>query len=255
MSNYNQYKDIFKTGYDFSGDDIQTHIQKLHELDQLLPPSSTFTMITNTLEGKYDFISKNFEYATGLKRQDFIDKGIPHYLSLIHPDEIQTWLGILQELMAYCTSVYSAEELNKLDFQFNYRLRIGNDTFINILENQVNLKADTDGKPVVGLGHFSVIGDGNPLPIRASVRYLNERKEYETVFDKTYGNLFLEDKISDRERDVIRLLAMGYDNQSIADNLFISAHTVKTHRKNLLNKTQSKNTAQLLVQCMREGLI
>lgn len=255
MKTYDQYRDIFRSGYDFSRKEIQTHIQKLKEIDGLLPPSSTFTMITNTQEGKYDFISKNFEFATGLKRQDFLNNGIPHYLSLIHPEEIQTWLGILQELMTYCTSVYSAKELNRLDFQFNYRLRNGNDTYINILENQVNLKADVDGKPVVGLGHFTVIGDGMQLPVRASIRYLNEKKEYETVFHKTYGALLLEDKISDRERDVIRLLAMGYDNQSIADKLFISSHTVKTHRKNLLNKTQSKNTAQLLVQCMREGLI
>ena len=38
-----------------------------------------------------------------------------------------------------------------LEFQYNYRLKIGEDKYLNLLENQVNLISDDQGKPVVGL--------------------------------------------------------------------------------------------------------
>lgn len=255
MNAFDQYKEVFKTSYNFSRDEIQTHIQKLKEMDRVLPPSSTFLMITNTREGTYDFISKNFEFATGLKKAVFFQTGIAYYLSLIHPDEIQTWLEVLNELMTFCTTEYPPEKLNRLDFQYNYRIKVDEDKYLNILENQVNLLADDEGRPVVGFGHFTVFGNGDPLPIRASVRYLNDNDEYETVFHKVYSSKLLGDAISNRERDVLRLIALGHDNDAIAKKLFVSPHTVRTHRKNMLTKTNSKNSTQLVVLCIREGLI
>jgi len=157
--------------------------------------------------------------------------------------------------MTYCTTEFPPEKLNRLDFQYNYRFKIDTDKYLNILENQVNLLAGDDGRPVVGLGHFTVFGNGDPLPLRATVRYLNDNMEYETVFHKVYGSRQLDEKISERERDVIRLIALGHDNNTIAEKLCISSHTVRTHRKNLLNKTDSKTTTQLVVQCIKEGLI
>ena len=53
-------------------------------------------------------------------------------------------------------------------------------------------------------------------------------------------------KLSDREIDIIRLLAKGLTSTEIADELFISEHTVRTHRKNILKKTNFANTSQLV---------
>jgi DNA-binding NarL/FixJ family response regulator len=44
--------------------------------------------------------------------------------------------------------------------------------------------------------------------------------------------------LSERERDVIHLLALGYTNQEIAKKLFISARTVDTHRAHIMRKLQ-----------------
>mgnify|MGYP000126755146 CR=1 FL=1 len=255
MNPVDQYQEVFKTDYNFNKEELRTHIEKFKELDKYLPPSSTYLIITNTREGKYEFISKNFEPATGLSSDPFMENGISYYLTLIHPDEIQTWLLVLSELMNFCTTEFPIAKLNRLDFQYNYRFRVKGDGYLNVLENQVNLLADQEGRPVVGLGHFTVFGNGDELPIRASVRYLNDQNEYETVFYKVYGAKLLQESISNRERDVLRLIALGYDNDTIADKLFVSPHTVKTHRKNMLSKTGSKNSMELIVQCIKEGII
>lgn len=61
--------------------------------------------------------------------------------------------------------------------------------------------------------------------------------------------------ISAREKDVLVLLAEGYNSQEIAGKLYISKNTVDTHRKNLLAKTSAKNVAELIGWAAKGGLI
>jgi len=53
------------------------------------------------------------------------------------------------------------------------------------------------------------------------------------------------DMLSKREKEVLRMMFEGLTNKEIAEKLFISFETVKSHRKNILQKTGSKNTAAL----------
>ena len=61
--------------------------------------------------------------------------------------------------------------------------------------------------------------------------------------------------ISEREIEIIRYIAEGYSNQEIADKLFLSVHTVTTHRKNIMGKLGVSNTAGLVLYAVREQLI
>jgi DNA-binding CsgD family transcriptional regulator len=53
-------------------------------------------------------------------------------------------------------------------------------------------------------------------------------------------------KLSLREVQILGFIMQGYTNIEIAEKLFISYETVKSHRKHILNKTGSKNTASLI---------
>lgn len=61
--------------------------------------------------------------------------------------------------------------------------------------------------------------------------------------------------LSRRELAVLQLLAEGLTTSEIAAKLFNSIRTIETHRQNILAKRQAKNTAALIRQAMREGLI
>jgi DNA-binding NarL/FixJ family response regulator len=61
--------------------------------------------------------------------------------------------------------------------------------------------------------------------------------------------------ISEREMEIIKLIAEGYSNKEVADKLFLSTHTVTTHRKNIMNKLGVNNTAGLVLFAVRENLI
>ncbi|UTW61817.1 response regulator transcription factor [bacterium SCSIO 12741] len=61
-------------------------------------------------------------------------------------------------------------------------------------------------------------------------------------------------KLTPREKEILSLICREYSTQEIANQLFISANTVETHRRNLLSKTLSKNVAGLVKFAVTNGL-
>ena len=63
------------------------------------------------------------------------------------------------------------------------------------------------------------------------------------------------DPLSDRERDVLQLLALGYTNQEIGKRLFISVRTVDTHRAHIMMKLRLTTRAELVMFALANGII
>ena len=64
-----------------------------------------------------------------------------------------------------------------------------------------------------------------------------------------------EDPLSDREREVLRLLALGHTNQEIAKELYISVRTAETHRAHIMQKLRLSSRAELVRYALSEGLL
>jgi DNA-binding NarL/FixJ family response regulator len=62
-------------------------------------------------------------------------------------------------------------------------------------------------------------------------------------------------ELTNRELEILQLIAREYSNSRIAEILFISERTVETHRKNILTKTNSKSVVGLIQYAMRNRLI
>jgi len=60
--------------------------------------------------------------------------------------------------------------------------------------------------------------------------------------------------LSNREKEVLHLIAYEYTAKEIANKLFISAYTVNDHRKSLLNKLEVKNTAGMIRVAFERGI-
>ena len=65
----------------------------------------------------------------------------------------------------------------------------------------------------------------------------------------------IKDSITTREKEILYLLSRGLNSKEIAAELFISAHTVEYHRRQLLKKTNSRNIAQLIGNAFRMGIL
>ena len=64
-----------------------------------------------------------------------------------------------------------------------------------------------------------------------------------------------EDPLSDREREVLRLLALGHTNQEIAKQLYISVRTAETHRAHIMQKLRLSSRAELVRYVLEQGLL
>jgi two-component system response regulator NreC len=64
-----------------------------------------------------------------------------------------------------------------------------------------------------------------------------------------------EDPLSDREREVLRLLALGHTNQEIAQMLYISVRTAETHRAHIMQKLRLQTRAELVRYALSQDLL
>ena len=102
-----------------------------------------------------------------------------------------------------------------------------------LLDEALNISRDLGMRPlmerVISLQDSGAPGDGSPLAHP--------------------------DGLTEREVDVLRLIASGKTNQQIGDELFISARTVANHAANIFNKTGAANRAEAATYASRNGLV
>ena len=62
-------------------------------------------------------------------------------------------------------------------------------------------------------------------------------------------------RLTPREREVLRLLALGYTNREVAEELYISVRTVETHRASILAKLRVRTRAELVRYARQSGML
>ncbi len=92
--------------------------------------------------------------------------------------------------------------------------------------------------------------------VAAGNRYLHPALGARLIFAEEEERAATEaDPLSDREREVLRLLALGHTNQEIAQMLYISVRTAETHRSHIMQKLRLKTRAELVRYALASGLL
>lgn len=94
----------------------------------------------------------------------------------------------------------------------------------------------------------------------ANIHFNTTSLEIQKILEEFFVELKRSEKesvteLSQREIDVLRLVALGHSNKSIADELFISIHTVISHRKNITEKLGIKSISGLTIYAIINNLI
>ena len=237
------YNEIFDT---YPKVEIEEHINKLIELDFYYPYNSTYYCITNTVHQSFEYVSKNFTACTGLSKEKMLAGGMDYYWSLFHPEDIDLWLKSLTNLMVFTMSELTDEQRTRMSYTWNYRIKIKDSSYVNIVQNTTPLQFDETNKPIIGLAHYTVLDGNIKMDICASAKYLNDKNEYETLFYQNVSTSNLLGNISNRERDIVRLIITKKTSDEISKKLNISKHTVDTHRRNILKKLDISSTFELV---------
>jgi two-component system, NarL family, response regulator NreC len=97
---------------------------------------------------------------------------------------------------------------------------------------------------------------GAAREVAAGGRYLHPALSARVISAEEEARAAIEaDPLSDREREVLRLLALGHTNQEIAKMLFISVRTTATHLAHIMQKLRLKTRAELVRYALARGLL
>jgi NarL family two-component system response regulator LiaR len=128
----------------------------------------------------------------------------------------------------------------------------------------VALTSYTDDARVVAALRAGAVGyvrkDARPEVLLASIRAaahgqsLLDPAVAGAVFHQLHRPT-LEEDLTEREREVLRQVALGRSNREIADALVVSQETVKTHVANILSKLELENRTQVIIYALKHGMV
>jgi NarL family two-component system response regulator LiaR len=121
-----------------------------------------------------------------------------------------------------------------------------------------------EGISVIGAIRAGAIGyllkDVQPVELRTAVKAAAARRIYLSSLASSYllqeiRALERPTSLTEREIDVLRLLAQGYPNKEIAQSLHLAEDTIKTHIRHILAKLEVQSRTQAILVAMRLGLV
>ncbi|WP_439695971.1 LuxR C-terminal-related transcriptional regulator [Mucilaginibacter sp. AW1-7] len=207
--------------------------------------------IFNFQQIRFDFISDEATTMLGYAKDEITPVLL---MESIHPDD-RAWFLNCQDVSVNFVLGLPSEKQMKYKVRIDYRIKKKSGEYIRIMHQVVIIHNDNSGKILRNLVVFTDISQlkKSEKPIMSYIG-MDGEPSYLDVDVKSY---FLEesDLLSKREKEILYLLAEGKASKQIADILYISKHTVDTHRKNLLRKTNTASTIELINKTIREGLI
>lgn len=137
---------------------------------------------------------------------------------------------------------------------------VNSDITENEIKNINNLKSSIPNSKIIGIisnnpnrDFYSLLD--NQIFLNDNSSKIVEIVELCLSDENKSNNKSFENKLSDRETDVLKLLVIGKTNKEIADELFISIHTVISHRKNITTKLGIKSTAAMAIYAVASNII
>ncbi|MDO7884586.1 helix-turn-helix transcriptional regulator [Hymenobacter cheonanensis] len=127
-------------------------------------------------------------------------------------------------------------------FSIDYRLRCRAGHYLHVLRQNFIIAQDAQGHP---LATASLFTDITAHKNTEDVRFSLDRPEFAGWLAARKGKRE-DDELSPREQEILRLILAGKTNAAIAEKLFISYFTVKTHRRNIQRKIKSNNISRRL---------
>ena len=116
------------------------------------------------------------------------------------------------------------------------------------------LLKDTDPEDLISA--VRTVGDSAAvISPKATARLLRSIRMEQTPQRREPVELDLPDPLTPRELEILKLIALGFSNQEIADKLFISLPTVKTHVGRVLTKTQSRDRVHAVLFAFKHHLV
>lgn len=212
--------------------------------------SSFYWFIHNNTEMKLKWVSENIHQLTPYTKEDWLNQSLQFIIEQFHVEDRSYVLAAIK----FASETYQDMNNNKRkDFKFNIYARALNAhneytwVMIQIPDIYINKRGKIESilYIVYDLSHFRIINK----PLISVIDYMSGKMMYYYKYFEQ-GIKEIETKfpvITDREKQILKLMGQGLNSPEIAKELFISYHTVENHKRNLRKKTNTKTSAELMV--------
>lgn len=205
--------------------------------------------IFNCFTADFDYIDTNVKKILGYS----ITMLSPQFIyTKIHPNDAPYVIDFEDKITQFYEKLPITELMN-YKTSYDYRVMTEKNVYIRILQQVTVIQVGEDRSIYRTLGVHTDIShikkDGAPVLHAMTLHG-------EKVFCYSGQNITLEDTkkvLTKRELQIVKLIAEGKQNKDIAEILYISHHTVTTHRKNIMTKTKASSAAELIKMTIDRG--
>jgi len=220
----------------------------LIKLEKLTKENNQYFQVFDLGQMKFLFTSKNIFQMIGVTAEE-INPG--HYTQLIHPDDEERLCQARSRVFKMEKEIFKSQKGSSLT-SYNLRVRNVDGSYNNLFVQDYMFYSPIPYK-VVFL-----------IQVITNIDWYKMKKDRFHHYAGSDISLFrFPDKelieigpdLSLREYEIIRFIESGLCSKEIADRLFLSIHTVNTHRSNILEKTGKTHISDLIYELKEKGLL
>jgi len=218
------------------------------KLEEMTEKNNQYFQVFDLGQMKFLFTSKNIFQMIGVTAEE-INPG--HYTHLIHPDDEERLCQARSRVFKMEKEILKAQKGSSLT-SYNLRIRNASGNYNNLFVQDymfyspIPYKAVFLIQVVTNIDWYKMKKDrfhhyaGNDL----SLFKFPDQKLLDIGPDLSY-----------REFEIIRMIEAGLSSKEIADKLFLSIHTINTHRSNILEKSGKSQISEVIYEFMEKGLL
>ena len=223
----------------------------IDQISQFFAAGSYYYYIFNFATLKIEYVSESVKEVLEIEPENL---NLDTMLGSYHPEELDKLHDKEKTASDFLFRQIPPEHI--VDYKVVYSIRVltksGKCKTILHQAKAINTTADGRIMKVIGV-HTDISYLDTPADDKISFISYTHESFYAVPTGKE--KLSLKKIFTEREIEIIKLISKGDSVSEIAVFLFISDHTVRTHRKNILRKANVKNTVHLITECIRDGVI
>jgi DNA-binding CsgD family transcriptional regulator len=210
---------------------------------------------------KYIHISESVFSVFGYSVMEFKERTLDEYQASMHPSDFEILnKKVFLDNLKFLDTI-EPERYRDFVFSYNYRVRNFQGEYISLLQRFSYIPSNKRAIPfgMIGVG-FNITHFKNDISVVHTIEEsiiqdgeLMNKLIYKKIYP-VYDDEF-SDCLGKKELEVLELLSKGLGSKQIADKMRISINTVHNHRRNMLLKTNSKSSAELMNYAAKHGLL
>lgn len=232
--------------------DLDVEMLLYKKMIELLEVGASYFFVFVPPLNKVERVSPSIKEVLGWESNEF---STDFFVKQIHPDDLPTFVDFEKKVVEFKMGL-DPEKILKYKSRYNYRIRKSDGSYIPILQQSITIQSDETGAVI---RNFIVHTDISEYKTDHSMKLSFIGLENEPSFLEVSRSPFkiggVQTMLTEREAEVVELLAKDYSSAQIAEILFVSVETVRTHRKNILKKTGTNSTLQLVLLAKDKGWI